>query len=198
MTQFIPPPLSMGKGNQYQSEGATPAPSTSQMGHIGQGQSVGRGRPQDLQVESSGQDRQMTCYHCRQPGYMRRDCPKRQRSHGAETERSDELDMQGTFLLSHLLTRVAFKLDASYSFIVASCVMDLGLEVKAFREARCGCSSLRGRVRVDRIGRDCELEISKIRLMVDPEGGIALSRVWVQGDIASSRVWVHDMVIHHS
>ena len=65
MTQFIPPHLSMGQGNQYQFEGATPAPSTSHMGHIGQGQSVGRGRPQDLQVESSGQARQMTCYHCR-------------------------------------------------------------------------------------------------------------------------------------
>ena len=86
--------------------------------------------------------------------------------------------------------------------------MDLGLEVKAFREARCGCSSLGGRVRVDRIGRDCELEITKILLMVDPEGGgggggggvggIALSRVWVQGDIPSSRVWVHGMVIHSS
>ena len=49
--------------------------------------------------------------------------------------------------------------------------MDLGLEVETFREARCGCSSLGGRVRVDLIGRDCELEISKILLMVDPEGG---------------------------
>ena len=49
--------------------------------------------------------------------------------------------------------------------------MDLGLEVETFREARCGCSSLGCRVRVDRIGRDCELEISKILLMVDPEGG---------------------------
>ena len=85
MTQFIPPPLSMGQGNQYQYEGATLAPSTSQMGHIGQGKSVGRGRPQDLQVESSGQARQMTCYHCRQPAHMRLDCPKRHRSHGAET-----------------------------------------------------------------------------------------------------------------
>ena len=44
--------------------------------------------------------------------------------------------MQGTFLLLHLLTRVVFKkLDASHSFIVASCVTDLGLEVEAFREA---------------------------------------------------------------
>ena len=62
--------------------------------------------------------------------------------------------MQGTYLLLHLLTRVAFKLDASYSFIVAFCVMDLVLEVKAFREAQYGCSSLGGRERVYRIGRD--------------------------------------------
>ena len=32
--------------------------------------------------------------------------------------------------------------------------LDLGLEVKAFREARYRCSSLRCRVRVDLIGRD--------------------------------------------
>ena len=65
--------------------------------------------------------------------------------------------MQGTFLPLHLLTRVTFKLDASYSFINASCVIYLGLKVEAFREARCGCSSLGCRVRVDLIGRDCEL-----------------------------------------
>ena len=45
----------MGQGNQYQFQGAASAPSTSQTGHIGQGQSVGRGRPQDLQAKSSGQ-----------------------------------------------------------------------------------------------------------------------------------------------
>ena len=72
----------------------------------------------------------------------------------------------------HLLTRVAFKFDASNSFIVASCVIESGLEVEAFREAMCGCSSLGGRVRVDRIGWVCELEIYEILLMVDPpEGG---------------------------
>ena len=44
--------------------------------------------------------------------------------------------------------------------------MDLGLEVKTFREARYGSSSLGCRVRVDRIDRDCELEISEILLTV--------------------------------
>ena len=74
---------------------------------------------------------------------------------------------------------------------------ELGLEVEAFREAMCGCSSLGCRVRVDLIGQDCELEISEILLMVDP-WGISSSRVWVHGDIALSRVWVHSMDIHHS
>ena len=54
-TQFVPPPPSMSQGNQYQFQGAAPAPSTSQTGHIGQGQSIGRGRAQNLQAKSSGQ-----------------------------------------------------------------------------------------------------------------------------------------------
>ena len=58
--------------------------------------------------------------------------------------------MQGAFLLSHLLTRVVFKLDASNSFIVASCVIGLGLEVEAFREMM-GNSSLGCKVRVGQI-----------------------------------------------
>ena len=91
------------------------------------------------------------------------------------------------------MTRVAFKLDATYSFINESCVTELGLEVEAFREARHRCSSLGCRVRVDLIHRDCELEISKILLMVDPLGGGGGG-----GGMASSRVWVHGMVIHHS
>ena len=42
--------------------------------------------------------------------------------------------MQGMFLLLHLLTRVAFKLDASYSFIVASCVIESSLEIEVSRK----------------------------------------------------------------
>ena len=67
------------------------------MGHIGQDQSVGRGRAQFLQAESSGQARKMKCYHYRQPGRMRRDCPRRQRSHDTEAEHVDLPDMHGTF-----------------------------------------------------------------------------------------------------
>ena len=78
--------------------------------------------------------------------------------------------------------------------------MDLGLEVETFRESRCGCFSLWGRVRVDRIGRDCELEISKIMLMVDLGLGVTVWHhcVHVHSNTASSRVWVHGRDIHHS
>ena len=86
-------------------------------------------------------------------------------------------------------------------FINASCVIDLGLEVEAFREAMCGCSFLGCRVRVGKMCRDRELEIFEILLMVDPrDWGVTAwyHCVRVHGDIASSRVWVQCMVIHHS
>ena len=51
--------------------------------------------------------------------------------------------------------------------------MDLGIKVKAFREARYRCSSLGCRVRVDLIGQNYELEISEILLMVDPRNGLS-------------------------
>ena len=53
------------------------SPSVSHMGHMGQGQGIGRGRPQDLQAKSLGRAGQVTFYHCLQPGHRRRDCPRR-------------------------------------------------------------------------------------------------------------------------
>ena len=94
------------------------------MGRIGQDLRASRGRAQGLQAESSGQVGQMTCYHCRQPGHMRRDCLKRQRSHGTEAEHAGHLNMQGTFSYLHLFFY------ASCSFIIASCVTKFGLRVE--------------------------------------------------------------------
>ena len=76
--------------------------------------------------------------------------------------------MQGTFLLFDLLIRVAFELDASCSFINASFVISLGIEVEAFRKAIIGeNSSLECRVRAGQMCRDRESGISVILLMVD-------------------------------
>ena len=47
-----------------------------------------------------------------------------------QTEHTKQPDMQGTFLLSHLLIGVAFELDTSCSFINASCVISLDREVE--------------------------------------------------------------------
>ena len=60
------------------------------------------------------------------------------------------------------MTRVAFELDASCSFINASCDINLGLEVEAFREMM-GNSSQGSRERVGQMCRDREvLELGEV------------------------------------
>ena len=60
-----------------------------------------------------------------------------------------------------------FDYGASHSFIIASCARDLGLEVETLEEPLHVNSPLGTRVEVDKICRDCELEISGILLTVD-------------------------------
>ena len=60
-----------------------------------------------------------------------------------------------------------FDSGASHSFIAASTVKDLGLEVKTLEEPLCVNSPLGTRVSIDLICRGCELEISGILLTVD-------------------------------
>ena len=60
-----------------------------------------------------------------------------------------------------------FDCGASHSFVVASSVKDLGLEIETFEQPLHVSSPLGTGVRVDRIYWDCELEILGILLTVD-------------------------------
>ena len=71
------------------------------------------------------------------------------------------------FLLSRLWARILFDSVASHSFIIASCVRGLGLEVETLQNPLYVSSPLGTRVSMDLICRDSELEISKILLIVD-------------------------------
>ena len=75
--------------------------------------------------------------------------------------------IQGTFLLIRLWARVLFDSSALHSFIAASYVRVLGLEVETLDEPLHVSSPLGTRARIDRICRECELEISGILLTVD-------------------------------
>ena len=75
--------------------------------------------------------------------------------------------IQGTFILFRLWARVLFDSGASHSFIDASCVRVLGLEVETLDEPLHMCSPLGIKARIDRICQGCELEISGILLTVD-------------------------------
>ena len=73
-----------------------------------------------------------------------------------QTELADQSVIQGTFLLSRLWARVLFYSGASHSFVAASCVEDLGLEVETLEEPLHVSSPLGAWVSVDQICRDCE------------------------------------------
>ena len=83
------------------------------------------------------------------------------------TELVDQSSMQGMFLLSHIWARVLFDSGASHSFIVVSCVRELGLKVEALEKPLYVSSPLGTRVTVDLICRGCELRIYGILLTVD-------------------------------
>ena len=71
------------------------------------------------------------------------------------------------FLLSRLWAKILFDYGASHSFVAASCVNTLGLEVETLEKSLHVSSPLGIRVRIDQICRDCELKISGILLKVD-------------------------------
>ena len=79
----------------------------------------------------------------------------------------DQPTLQGMFLLSRLWARILFDSGASHSFIAASCVRELGLEVETLEKPMYVSSPLRTRVSVDLIYRGYELEISGILLTLD-------------------------------
>ena len=71
------------------------------------------------------------------------------------------------FLLSRLWAKILFDYGVSHSFIVASCVEELSLEVKTLEKPLYVISPLRTRVSVQRICHNCDLELSRILLIMD-------------------------------
>ena len=75
--------------------------------------------------------------------------------------------LQGTFFLSRLWARVLFDSSVSHSFIAASVVIELGLDIETLEETLYVSSPLRIRARKGMICRGCDLEISGTLLTVD-------------------------------
>ena len=84
-----------------------------------------------------------------------------------QAESADQPVIRGTFLLSRLWARVLFDSGASHSFIAASVVIELGLEVETLEEPLYVSYPLGIRARIGIICRGCELEISGTLLTVD-------------------------------
>ena len=144
--QYIPPQHGIGQRGLSQFQGATQAPHISQADP--RGQSMGRGRGRGPQAGTSGVQ---GCVYAVTP----------------QAESTDQPVIQGTFLLSRLWARVLFDSGASHSFIAASVVIELGLEVETLEEPLYVSYPLRIRARIGMICRGCELEISRTLLTVD-------------------------------
>ena len=144
--QYVPPQHGTGQRSQSQFQGATRAPHISQASP--RGQSMGRGRGRGSQAGTLGVQ-----------GRVYAITP--------QAESADQVAIQGTFLLSHLWTRVLFDSGASHSFIAALVVIELGLEVETLEEPLYVSSPLGIRARIRMICRGCELEISGTLLTVD-------------------------------
>ena len=84
-----------------------------------------------------------------------------------QAESTDQPVIQGTFFLSRLWARVLFDYGVSHSFMVASVVIELVLEVETLEEPLYVSSPLGIRARIRMICRGCELEISGTLLTVD-------------------------------
>ena len=101
------------------------------------------------------------------------------------SESADHPIIQGTFLLSRLWARVLFDSSASHSFIAASVVIKLGLEVEALEELLYVSYPLGIRARIGMICRGCELEISgtlltvNLRIMDMSEFDVILGMDWL-------------------
>ena len=70
-------------------------------------------------------------------------------------------------MLSRLWAKILFDYGASHSFIAASVVRELGLEIETLEEPLYVSSPLGIRVSIDMICRGCELEIFGILLTMD-------------------------------
>ena len=112
------------------------------------GQTMGRGKGRGPQAGTSGVQRRV--YAITPPA-----------------ESVDQPFIQRTFLLSRLWARVLFDFGASHSFIAASVVIELGLEVETLEEPLYVSAPLGIRARIGMICSGCELEISRTLLTVD-------------------------------
>ena len=144
--QYVPPQHGTSQRSQSQFQGAMRAPHISQAGP--RGQSVGRGRGRGPQVGTSGVQGRVYVVT-------------------PQAESADQPIIQGTFLLSRLCARVLFDSGASHSFIAASVVIELGLEVETLEEPLYVSSPLGIRAIIGMICQGCELEILGTLLTVD-------------------------------